>query len=436
MKKNNIWLLGSVLGLLLILNSVPTFTQTGLADGDKFTFPESTKVQFRDHLNNLNQLEIQSTTSVTVRELNSTHVNTTSVYTQNYGYIYWSVNNGGWTMNKIDGELIYTAHQEINRTFDPNFQYIRFNWQEFPTWNNITAGREFRYWNTSYYNSRFYEFDMTNDDALDTFSFHVYLPTFTNGLTLLINTLKKQWNALAYGINVNQLPKFRWNVSEQSWYSFNNKLFSNMAYSASVIQNDSFDNAEIVEFTPAWVGDYWGPDSFERWNGTHWVLRVPTDSENYASSSNPISWTGQLHSDITYYAKSILNQRRDPINDTFEAITANFDVSSFTISFNAPYEDRPRFTYHASHVWNKGERNEGTLSLTYNTAYDSQKGVLSSYTDQIIYDYGENGFFQQEIRYGGAIATPGFETAIVLIIGVVGALIIGFNRKKKYPVNA
>ncbi|MFX0063633.1 MAG: hypothetical protein ACFFC7_15795 [Candidatus Hermodarchaeota archaeon] len=431
MKKKNIWLLGSVLGLLLILNSGLTNAQTGLADGDKFTFSLSEKVQFRDHLDNHNQVEIQSTTSFTVTELNSTHVNTTSVYTQNYGYVYWFVQNGGWTMSKIDGEAVYSSHQEINRTFDPNFEYIRFYWQEYPKWNNATAGREFRYWNTSYYYERFNYFDSTNDDTLDVFYFQLYLPTFTNNLTLLINTLKKQWNALAYGKNVNQLPKFRWNVSEQSWYSFNDKLFSNMAYSASVIKNDSFDNAEIVEFTPAWVGDYWFPDSFERWNGIYWVPRVPIDSENYAFSSNPISWTGQLRSDITYYARSTLNQRRDPINDTFETITTNFDVSSFTISLNAPYEDRPRLTYHASHAWNNGGRNEGNLSLTYNAAYDSQKGVLSSYTDQIIYDFGKNGFFQQEIRYGGPIATPGFETAIVLIIGVVGAIIIGFRRKKK-----
>ncbi|MHA2244101.1 MAG: hypothetical protein ACXADY_03975 [Candidatus Hodarchaeales archaeon] len=422
-------------GLVLSVYSISRVQADTLQKEDEFKATMKTQYEFTDRygIDYMHEISYYSTSVVT--GVNSTWVNyTTSTRMDNY-MSSASASNGGWTSYTVDGEYITSSEASSNRTLDPWDQYLYLNWMDYDTWNNNTAGRQFSNWNTTYYDQRFDYFDMEADNVLDRFYFDILTPNFVQDPTDLIDLVDDQWQALAHG-DVGNLPILEWNRSH-SWSNFRyNKFIDDVAYKARVKSSDD-NGAEIIQFTPDWVGDYWYPDNSYKWNGTHWEPRVNPKTDKYATTNEPCiyNYTSNkwvLRENYKYFAESTLNKEREDIDDRFNNLQETFDVNSFLIEFDVEMEDINQYTYHPDY---DKKRNTGNCSFSYEFEYHPDKGYLRKQKISEVYDFGNMGKYSGIMTLnpgisGGAGGTPGFELPVILL-SIIPVVILLKKRRCK-----
>lgn len=441
MKRKIIINLTILFGLVISFCTLSIVQAAPLTEGDTFDYTRKLEWKFTDRLGQTHNLKETSSVATKITGVNSTWVNYTEITkTEPFDYTFL-FQNGYAYIQEYDSYVLETTDYEENRIADSyppkKNQYVNFQWIDFPEWNNDTAGIEYQGWNDTSYSSRFWYFDMEADNALDVFSLTIDTPFFADNSTELIEIIETQWNVYAYGIDLSDLPKPRWNrTSTTIWDSFRTlDLYSDIAYSVEIISTDSSDNAEILEFTPQWIGQIYLPDNYLRWNGTDWDYRFDPKTE-YAGDGSPVYNNGShivLQPNFNYYGYHYLNQRRDGINGStqFDNIKTTFNQNSFSIEFEVGIEDAEKYTFHTAQNWAEYRRNNGTLNYYINCQYHPEKGYIQSYEQRTEYDFGDNGkySFIETIRPGtGGGGASGFEFPVLFFSLVLIALVI---RRKK-----
>lgn len=444
MKRRTILNLFLIFGIVTSLWTISIVQAAPLAIDDKFESTMKEQWKFKDRFGFDYDEERITNINTAVTGVNATWVNYTEI--QKINPIVPSTlppaNNGEWSISTLNGEVVTTTNSEFNRTVDPylstGVQYVDFRWMDYLDWNNNTAGTEFRNWNTTQYSNRFINFDMDMNSALDEFLLDIVCPAFVDNVTKYIEIIESQWRAFAY-FDMSGLSILSWNSSATSWISFrSNNLYQNVAYSATLISTDSGGDAEIIEFTPQWIGQNWYPLQFDRWNGTDWVDRYDLLYDYATMANNPVVNNGThdvLREDYGYFSISVLRQRRIPLNEVnspFKNIKETFTANSFSIEFEVEIEDIDRFSYHTSANWTDKMRNNGTLDYTQKCKYNSEKGYIESSTLDVEYDFGENGIYREIITLnpGSGGGVPGFEFPVLFFSLVSIALIIRRRKRK------
>ncbi|MFX0170315.1 MAG: hypothetical protein ACFE9L_00185 [Candidatus Hodarchaeota archaeon] len=365
------------------------------------------------------------------------------------------VRNGDWILSKTEGLREYsTMWEDVSLTIHPDYephQYLVLSWQEYPAWTE-QRGEEFRTWNDSNHDSdRYTYFKGKQGDEFDTFNFKLeILPYFiakdrTQGKPALISELLNQWQGFV-SADVSQLPTLGWHPSEETWTVFKEQLFENVAYSTS-----SF-SADLITFHPAWIGEFYYPNSFEKWNGTEWVDRVPLDGENYAygSSLSPFNASsGQMSSNYQYYAKNTLNTRRTSLapliaqyEDEGYGFTYENDSSDVDLSFEVRYKlrDSERLFRHTEEDWTTGNYQVGNLTVSYRFKYALESDVRGDAYYLQLFEFKwefctDRDVFRIETTIKGieneGEATPGFTLPIVIQTGLICSVLLWLVRKRK-----
>lgn len=440
MKRRTILNFFLIFGIVTSLGTISIVQAAPLAIDDKFESTAKIQLKFKDRFGEEYNQEVTINTKKIITGVSPTWVNWTDIESMEPIDYAVTAENGHWNSWEYDSRATETTDREINRTVDPYLatggQYVNFNWIDYLEWNNDTAGTEFRNWNTTQYPNRFTYFDMDMNGALDEFLLDIVSPAFIDNVTKYIEIIEGQWNAFAY-FDMSGLSILSWNRTATSWSSFqSSNLYQNVAYSATVISTDSGDDAEIIEFTPQWIGQTMYPLQFQRWNGTDWVYRYDR-LYDYATMNDPVVNNGThdvLREDYGYYSRSVLRQRRIPLNEVnspFKNIKETFTANSFSIEFEVEIEDIDRFSYHTSANWTDKMRNNGILDYTQKCKYNSEKGYIESSTFDAEYDFGENGIYREIVTLnpGSGGGVPGFEFPVLFFSLVSIALVI--RRKKR-----
>ncbi|MHA1977677.1 MAG: hypothetical protein ACW98I_12290, partial [Candidatus Hodarchaeales archaeon] len=364
-------------------------------------------------------VKASSLESKIITGVNSTWVNFT-YYHRDDSYIEYvsRPQNGNWEYYKLSGKTELAFHQQLNRTVDPKLPFLSLSWIEHPTWDEATAGEEFQGWNESYEYERFTEFDKAEENFLDDFSLFIAIPTFVDQPSVFFSQIETLWFAYTR-CDVSKLASITWNRSEQSWNTFRRtKLLDNVAYSFQIISDD------IYKFTPEWIGAYWFPNEFSKWNGEQWIPRIDINS-SYASDYSPVSY-GHIY---TYFASDDLNLRYSSFLEYCKITQEEFTENSMSLRFEIDITDYERITYHSTTDHFKENPNNGTLRFVYELTFHKDKGYQQSGEVSREYNFGSMGrYYEATIhRPASPSGISGFTYSFLLI----SVIFLALKKKKR-----
>lgn len=392
----------------------------------------SNSYEFINRNNVDNKVNLQESLKISSEKNSDNSLLYTTVTTKNYNTAHISLLNGQWNANVVSGQQTSSQIRKENSSFPLGQQLVDFLWFENPDWSTFTSGLSNSTINLLK-NDQYQYFDNENNSALD----FLYLNINTTNFVLInvsqyISALESQLNAYFYN-QITELPSFTWNVTQESWSSFRSKLFSGIAYSATISKLDVKGNIQEIKFIPNWIGNYWAPAEILLANSVNTSF---VNSYYVSHSDSPIdSLTGKLKTYYDFYSKTNLNVKRQPFSSLFNDMKINFESNQIEFEFNTRTEDFNRYTFHTEDTWLKGNLNKGTFYEKFVLKYDSNSGVLQNLYNLKKFDFGINGSYINTLTYN--LERNDNTTFIIVVISVLSivVLVILFRKKLKIAFN-
>lgn len=405
-------------------------------ENDTYTLTEREQVIYTDGDGIQSSYDQSTTVAIVITGANSTWINYTSTITSSPYFSDWALIEGSWNSVRIDGSIDAKRVNDANLTaYKDNLDSLFYlDIWDAPTWINDTAGLNYRFWNETggLYESRYAFFDREDEVAIDSIELIHALPLAVDNIEEFISIFK---DVISDAINETLLTveTVSFNIDSETsfgewWLWRDTNLIDGVAY--SFILTDAIEG--IIEFTPAWRGEFWSPNESQRWNGVDWVDNVNPIDDNWSFDFLPPAFlngmTGfwELTDEWQYTSTTILNGLDSADTIFMNDFEISFSERGMSMEFSVPYEEI-LFNYFAD----PNDRALGNLTILFEFEYDS-KGFLVKLKEQNFYEVPGLGNLLtiMELSLGTGASTPGFDVIIfsASLSAVAGTITL---RKRK-----
>lgn len=436
--------------------AVEASMSVGLSYNFTITNTQTYTNQYNDHFQSQN---IQNQ-KIEVVGFNQTHLNYTSILTQNV-YSYATLQNGQWSQTDTNSRIQSYTINTVNLTDQMNTFFMTFDFYDNPTWNpNWNASYLNQYYPGINYQNRFYYFDQKNESNPDNVQINFNVPNMISSSDVqgVIPFMKQRIMDELSG-TVTSFKTLYFNASSYSnyldtstlnnnWYTWSSAhLGLNVAYSYSLINATQ----GVVQLTPQWIGRYNNLGAIAVYNQTtgSYQPRMPVLTMNNV----PITYNGyqfQLSSS-NYYGSTLQNpslvsissmNQKQPNYSKYAQVTTN--GLSLQIHISTLYEEPPSNTnyyYYGSiysHFNNPNKQITGQFTFNFNIQYDANGFLIKEDSNRVFNDgsYGTYSISMQLAQTSSStsnLISPGLVLEIAAIpvsLGTGVGLAFLLKRKK------